>query len=341
VSPTDPPLPPSPDEPSEEPQWAGGVAGNPPDPEEPPVDGGPDGTGEVLPDDDTGAPEAPDEAAAETPESEAPTEVLPDSGEEVTQVLPTTGDDLTELLPPTGDEPTEVLAGAVPVADGTGEFTREHRRRVSHRRYVMRRIGVGIVALAVVGAGVLLLVTLLDDDGEGAVGTDTTTPVTSEAVLAQPTTRATTTTAAPETTDAEATATTASPETTEAAFTGDPATTASADETDRSGQIDPQDESDTTTATESSPPGSVAYDLDSEASCEIAQTLRRGDTGPQVECLQERLNEVTVGGQPFAVDGAFGEQTEAAVRAFQEANELAVDGVVGPATGELLGIWAV
>jgi peptidoglycan hydrolase-like protein with peptidoglycan-binding domain len=202
----------------------------------------------------------------------------------------------------------------------------------------MRRIGVGIVALAVVGAGVLLLVTLPDDDGEGASGTDTTTPVTSEAVLPPPTTRASTTTAAPETTDAEAT--TASPETTEAAFTGDPATTASADETDRSGQIDPQDESDTTTATESSPPGSVAYDLDSEASCEIAQTLRRGDTGPQVECLQERLNEVTVGGQPFAVDGAFGEQTEAAVRAFQEANELGVDGVVGPATGELLGIWA-
>ena len=67
--------------------------------------------------------------------------------------------------------------------------------------------------------------------------------------------------------------------------------------------------------------------------------MRRGDTGPQVECLQERLNEITVGGQQFAVDGAFGEQTEAAVRAFQQANELAVDGIVGPATGELLGIW--
>ena len=55
---------------------------------------------------------------------------------------------------------------------------------------------------------------------------------------------------------------------------------------------------------------------------------------------QERLNEVTVGGEQFAADGAFGEQTEEAVREFQEANDLGVDGVVGPATGELLGIWA-
>ena len=59
-----------------------------------------------------------------------------------------------------------------------------------------------------------------------------------------------------------------------------------------------------------------------------------------MQCLQERLNEVTVGGDDPGVDGAFGEQTEQAVRAFQEANELGVDGIVGPATGELLGIWA-
>ena len=68
--------------------------------------------------------------------------------------------------------------------------------------------------------------------------------------------------------------------------------------------------------------------------------MRSGDTGPQVQCLQERLNEVTVGGDQYAVDGVFGEQTEAAVRAFQEANEHIADGIVGPATGQLLGIWA-
>ena len=100
------------------------------------------------------------------------------------------------MLPPTGDEPTEVLVGAAAVSDGTGEFTREHRRRVSHRRYVMRRIGVSLAALAIVGGGVLLLVALLGDDDEGAGGTDTTTPVTSEAVIAASTTRASTTTAA-------------------------------------------------------------------------------------------------------------------------------------------------
>ena len=97
--------------------------------------------------------------------------------------------------------------------------------------------------------------------------------------------------------------------------------------------------SEDTTATESSPPGTVEYDLSIDPTCTIGQTLRRGDTGPQVECLQERLNEITVGGTSFAVDGAFGEQTEEAVRAFQAAQQLGVDGIVGPTTGGALGIW--
>ena len=99
-------------------------------------------------------------------------------------MLPPTGDEPTEVLPPTGDEPTEVLAGAAVAADGTGEFTREHRRRVSHRRYVMRRIGVSLATLAIVGGGVFLLVALLGDDDDGAGGTDSTTPATSEPAVA-------------------------------------------------------------------------------------------------------------------------------------------------------------
>jgi len=265
------------------------------------------------------------------------TSVLPAVGDDLTEVLAPTGTEPTEVLPPTGTEPTEVLVAGAVAADGTGEYTREHRRRVSHRRYVMRRVGVAVATLAIVGGGIALLVALLGDDDEGAGGTDSTVPVTSEALVAVATTvPKTTTTDAPATTEASAETTTV--ETTEAE-SADPATTVAAEGTDPPEETDPQ-AVDGTTATDSSPPGTVVYDLDSEASCEIGQTLRRGDAGPQVQCLQERLNEVTVGGEQFAADGAFGEQTEEAVREFQEANDLGVDGVVGPATGELLGIWA-
>jgi Putative peptidoglycan binding domain len=348
VSPTDPPLPPSPDEPTEEPLWAGGEPG------EPPVAGEPDRPDESGTDSGTGEPVEQGEVAEEpalppepAPIGEEVTEVLPTTGDvlpptgdQPTEPIPPSGDEPTELLPPTGDEPTEVLVGAAAVSDGTGETTREHRRRVSHRRYVMRRVGVGLVTLAIVGGGVALLVALLGDDDDGAAGTDTTTPVTSESVVAAAsTTLATTTTAGPETTEAATSATTPAVETSEEASGADPETTAP-DETDPPEQNAPTgDGSNTTLASESSPPGTVVYDLDVEASCEIGQTLRRGDAGPQVECLQERLNEVTVGGEDYVVDGAFGEQTETAVRAFQQANQLGVDGIVGPATGELLGIW--
>jgi peptidoglycan hydrolase-like protein with peptidoglycan-binding domain len=89
----------------------------------------------------------------------------------------------------------------------------------------------------------------------------------------------------------------------------------------------------------SSPPGTVVYDLGSDPTCTIGQELSQGSAGPQVQCLQERLNEITVGGTPLPEDGVYGEQTEAAVRAFQDANDLTPDGVVGPTTGGALGIW--
>lgn len=350
MSSTDPPLPPSPDEPTDEPQWGGGESSH--DHE----------VGAVEPEGSA----AGDSGGIEGPPPEEPTEVVPTTGDEVTEALPAageevpeeppapggevsevteaapmTGDDLTELLPPTGDELTEVMVGAGGVAatDGTGEWTREHRRRVSHRRYVMRRIGVGVVALAIVGGGIALLVALLGDDGEGADGADSTSPETSSAVLAPPETKESTTTAAPETTEPAATGTTAASATSEAAENSETTTAPEVTEGPSEETVAAESGSDSTTATESSPPGTVVYDLDSEASCEIAQTLRRGDAGPQVLCLQERLNEVTSGGEPLPEDGAFGERTEDAVRAFQAANDLGVDGVVGPATGELLGIW--
>lgn len=59
-------------------------------------------------------------------------------------------------------------------------------------------------------------------------------------------------------------------------------------------------------------------------------TLRKGSKNPgAVSALQAAL---TAAGFPCAVDGAFGSKTEQAVRAFQRARDLAVDGVVGPKT---------
>ena len=57
--------------------------------------------------------------------------------------------------------------------------------------------------------------------------------------------------------------------------------------------------------------------------------LRRGDQGQWVVELQQ---ELTRHGFPVSADGEFGAVTEDAVRDFQSANGLTVDGVVGPLT---------
>ncbi|NLN42198.1 MAG: hypothetical protein GX160_09510, partial [Clostridiales bacterium] len=62
----------------------------------------------------------------------------------------------------------------------------------------------------------------------------------------------------------------------------------------------------------------------------ITQTLRQGSRGSQVKILQERLN--SLGYNAGTADGIFGSKTKAAVMAFQRANGLVVDGIVGPAT---------
>lgn len=57
--------------------------------------------------------------------------------------------------------------------------------------------------------------------------------------------------------------------------------------------------------------------------------VRRGDSGPAVRELQQHLVRH---GHPVAVDGDFGGQTDAAVRAFQRARGLGDDGLVGANT---------
>ncbi|MBQ1977731.1 MAG: peptidoglycan-binding protein [Ruminococcus sp.] len=59
-------------------------------------------------------------------------------------------------------------------------------------------------------------------------------------------------------------------------------------------------------------------------------TLRKGDKNANVKTLQTILNEVADAG--LDVDGSFGGKTQTAVKNFQKANGLKVDGVCGPAT---------
>jgi peptidoglycan hydrolase-like protein with peptidoglycan-binding domain len=63
-------------------------------------------------------------------------------------------------------------------------------------------------------------------------------------------------------------------------------------------------------------------------------TLRDGSTGVAVRGLQRRL--IDAGYDIDEIDGRFGSQTEAAVRAFQESSELEIDGIVGPQTWKRL-----
>jgi peptidoglycan hydrolase-like protein with peptidoglycan-binding domain len=61
--------------------------------------------------------------------------------------------------------------------------------------------------------------------------------------------------------------------------------------------------------------------------------LKRGDKEPDVTILQRKLSGSGIrGARGIAVDGVFGEQTETAVRNYQKAEGLKVDGIVGLAT---------
>jgi hypothetical protein len=59
-------------------------------------------------------------------------------------------------------------------------------------------------------------------------------------------------------------------------------------------------------------------------------TLRNGSRGPEVERVQKRLGEL--GHFRGPVNGVFDDEVEAAVRAFQQAEGLTVDGLVGDST---------
>ena len=62
----------------------------------------------------------------------------------------------------------------------------------------------------------------------------------------------------------------------------------------------------------------------------VSGTLRQGDSGSQVKTLQQKLIEI--GFLKDSADGIFGKKTAAAVAAFQRANDLKADGIVGSKT---------
>ncbi|MBB6451967.1 hypothetical protein HNQ94_000388 [Salirhabdus euzebyi] len=63
-----------------------------------------------------------------------------------------------------------------------------------------------------------------------------------------------------------------------------------------------------------------------------ANVLRHGDKGKEVKSLQEKLVALGYKLPKYGTDGHFGDETEAAVKAFQKDQSIKVDGIVGPVT---------
>jgi SpoIID/LytB domain protein len=147
-----------------------------------------------------------------------------------------------------------------------------------------------------------------------ATTTTTTVPVTTTTTV--PATTTTTTVPATTTTTAPATTTTTVPATT--TTTTVPATT-------------------TTTTTPPSGPSCPALDLSIDALLSQQSLLRYGSQGPAVADVQRLLHALAL--YDGAADGIFGQKTTSAVRSFQDARGLTVDGIIGSRTrGELASL---
>ena len=71
----------------------------------------------------------------------------------------------------------------------------------------------------------------------------------------------------------------------------------------------------------------------------VVVTVRRGSTGDAVRGVQVEFQFRNLSGDPaqgLQIDGIFGPKTEAAVRGFQDALDVTVDGIVGPVTWRAL-----
>lgn len=86
----------------------------------------------------------------------------------------------------------------------------------------------------------------------------------------------------------------------------------------------------TETATETPTTSTTTATSTTESGVITMNTLRKGSKGTQVKVLQYLLNEG--GYNAGTVDGIFGANTQTAVKAFQTASGLSVDGIVGKNT---------
>ncbi|MBI4932862.1 MAG: murein L,D-transpeptidase [Actinobacteria bacterium] len=71
--------------------------------------------------------------------------------------------------------------------------------------------------------------------------------------------------------------------------------------------------------------------------CTVTAAIQTGATGAEVQCLESQL---VAAGLMAAADATFDAATDQAVRAFQTAKSLEVDGIAGRQTAQAMGIWA-
>ena len=67
-----------------------------------------------------------------------------------------------------------------------------------------------------------------------------------------------------------------------------------------------------------------------------SRSLKKGSTGSDVKTLQELLNQLAIVTPVLAVDGDFGNKTEAAVKSFQKKADIKQDGIYGDETHKAL-----
>ena len=80
----------------------------------------------------------------------------------------------------------------------------------------------------------------------------------------------------------------------------------------------------------------VTFDGQPDPGPETKPTLRKGDKGPYVTLAQTELIQRGYALPKYGADGDFGNETLAAVKAFQKDHGLTADGVIGQATWEAL-----